>query len=426
MPGSEHCSFCGKPKNEVANLIAGGSSGIFICNGCVEMSHTALVEVQLQKAKEADADKPLPKPLELLALLNEYVIGQETAQKIVATAVYNHYKRRRAIREGFKFDVEIQKSNILIGGPSGCGKTQIARTIARILNVPFYVQDATKLTQAGYVGEDVDVVIQGLIEKAKGNVEQAQWGIVVIDEIDKLARKSGRDASAYRDVSGEGVQQALLKLVEGGEITIAKSKGSRLIDPMLQETVTVDTTNILFICMGSFNGIKDVIQRRVNSKVRVGFGGTQKEEVNEAEIYGDLNEDDILEFGIIPELAGRLPVLTSVLKLTEEELVRVLLEPKDSLVKQFKALFRMDDIDLQFEDKALKAIARKAATRETGARALRGIIEKLLLPHSLTAPSDPEIEAIRITEDYVEGKVAEPIIVKGKKKSPPPLQVAEG
>ena len=391
-----------------------GSDGVSICDGCVGKAAAALASAKRAGLKEA---RPLPKPLEILAELDRYVIGQTQAKRTIAVAVYHHYKRLKAISEGFKFegdDADLKKSNILVTGPSGCGKTQIARTIAKILDVPFYVQDATKLTQAGYVGDDVDVILQGLLEKAKGNVEVAQRGIVVIDEVDKLARKSGRDVSGYRDVSGEGVQQALLKLTEGGEVTIVQGVGARLFDPSQQRTVTIDTTNILFICMGSFDGLKDVIQKRVNQASRVGFGGKPKSQVDEYTIYQDICEDDILEFGIIPELAGRLPVLTSVLSLTEDELVRVLTEPKDALIRQFRALYAMEDeIDLQFDEEALRAIAAKAKTRKTGARALRGILEEILLPHSLEIPSDPSVQALRITADYVQGKVKEPIVVRG-------------
>lgn len=415
MAENIRCSFCGRHKNEVKQLIEGINT--YICDGCIFRSYDAIHD---KEAEDGDEDAPLPKPLELMAQLDEYVIGQTQAKRTVAVAVYNHYKRLKAQEYGFMFEgesVDIQKSNILITGSSGCGKTQIARVIARILGVPFFIQDATKLTQAGYVGDDTDVIIQGLLEKADGDVELAQKGLVVLDEIDKLGRKSGLDQSGYRDVSGEGAQQALLKLVEGGEITVAEGKGARLIDASQQKTVTVDTTNILFIGMGSFDGMQDVIQKRMNKEARLGFGGTPKGKVDNAKIFEDITEDDILEFGIIPELAGRMPVLTSVLKLTEEELVRVLTEPKDALVKQYKALYQMEDrIDLQFEDAALRAIARKASGRKTGARALRGILEELLLPFSLEAPSNPEIEAIRLTEDYVEGRTDSPLIVQGKKR----------
>ncbi len=415
MPDLEKCSFCSRPKNEVDALI--GSRGVFICNDCIDKGQTAISQQRISTKKEEHV--PLPKPLQILDALNDYVIGQDFAKKTVAAAVYNHYKRREAKRLGLKLedDVEIEKSNILVTGPSGCGKTALARTIAKLLRVPFHIGDATKLTQAGYVGDDVDTLLQGLLEKCSWNVDQAQWGIIVIDEIDKIARKSGREGSYGRDVSGEGVQQALLKLVEGGEVTIAKGNGTRLIDPTVQPSLTIDTSNILFICMGSFDGIQDVINRRINKNTSLGFGGKQKTKIEIHDVYKDLSEDDILDFGILPELAGRLPVLTSVLPLTEDELMRILTEPKNALVKQYRALYMMDNIDLQFDEGALRKIASKAKERQTGARALRGIIEKLLLPYHLTAPSDPEIKAIRITEDFVMG-TGEPIIVREAVKAP--------
>jgi ATP-dependent Clp protease ATP-binding subunit ClpX len=294
-----------------------------------------------------------------------------------------------------------------------CGKTQIARTIAKILNVPFYVQDATKLTQAGYVGDDVDVILQGLLEKCDWNVERAQWGICVIDEIDKIARKSGSRGSGYRDVTGEGVQQAILKLVEGGDVTIAKGKGARLIDGSQQETITIDTTNILFICMGSFDGIQETVNQRMNKGSRVGFGGASKKaEISTKEVYENLGEDDVLEFGIIPELAGRLPVLTGVLELTKEELIQIMTEPKDALVKQEQFLYQMENVSLEFEPEALEAIAEQAKKRKTGARALRGIVANLLLPYDLTTPGS-DITTLRITADFVRGQ-GEPIIERSK------------
>jgi endopeptidase Clp ATP-binding regulatory subunit ClpX len=290
-----------------------------------------------------------------------------------------------------------------------CGKTQIARTIAKILGVPFYIQDATKLTQAGYVGDDVDVILQGLLEKCDWNVERAQWGICVIDEIDKIARKSGKRGAGYRDVTGEGVQQAILKLVEGGEVTIAKGKGARLIDGSQQETITIDTSNILFIGMGSFDGIQETVNERMNKGAAVGFGAkSKKKDLSDKEIYADLSEDDILDFGIIPELAGRMPVLTGVLQLTKEELIRIMTEPKDALVKQEQFLYEMEGVELVFPPEALDAIAEKATERKTGARALRSIVANLLLDYDLETPGS-DITRIEITADYVNG-TGEPAI----------------
>lgn len=365
------------------------------------------------KPKEDPSDAPLPKPLEILARLDEYVIGQSTAKKTVATAVYKHYKRREAARRGFALGgqpVEIDKSNILIVGKSGNGKTQIARTIARLLRVPFHIGDATRITQAGYAGDDPESLLQGLLEKCSWDVEKAKWGIIVIDEIDKIGRKTGREVAGYRDVSGEGVQQALLKIVEGGEVTVSRGLGARVGDPT-KEAIVVDTTNILFIGMGSFDGIQNTIGTRLNKSAKLGFGNALRRSVPDDELYPNLTDEDIIEFGIIPELAGRLPVLTSVLPLTEAELVRVLTEPRDALVKQLQALYAMDDVDLQFDPEALLAVAKQAKARETGARALRGILERLLLPYDLDIPSRPEVAGLRITADFVNGRGA-PVITE--------------
>lgn len=360
----------------------------------------ALREERLHEGATAD-NMALPTPLEIVKMLDEHVISQSFAKRSVAAAVYKHYKRRRAEQQGLKLDVDIQKSNILMLGPSGCGKTEIARVIARILGVPLFIQDCTKLTQAGYVGEDVDVVVRGLLEKCAHDPERAKWGIVILDEVDKIARKSGRDNAGYRDITGEGVQQALLKLIEGDQVTVTIG-GGRMGGPE-GSTITVDTTNILFIGMGSFDGIQDVVSRRVNKSASLGFGSTLKKEVNLKDVYLEAEEEDVLDFGFISELAGRLPVITSVLPLTEEELVRVLTEPKNSIIKQFRALYQMDDIDLQFEEEALKAIAALAVKRKTGARALRGVLEKLMNPWDLQAPS-LGLSTLRVTQSFVEGK----------------------
>lgn len=412
---------------------------VLICNFCIDDAQTAIVQKEREIASKG-GDKPLPTPREIMAMLDDYVIGQGIAKKTVAAAVYRHYRRRQVWEETkgkLPNGLELEKSNILMTGPSGCGKTQIARTIAKILDVPFYVGDATKLTQAGYVGDDVDTLLQGLLEKCSWNVDRAQWGIIVIDEIDKIARKSGGTGSAYRDVTGEGVQQALLKLVEGGEVTIAKGQGARLMDPTQQQTVTIDTTNILFICMGSFDGIQRVVSQRVNKNHSVGFGGRQKrKEISDKEVYENLSEEDILEFGIIPELAGRLPVLTGVLRLTKEEMVQIMTEPKDAIVKQEKFLYGLGDVTLDFEDEALEAIAEAAQERKTGARAIRGILTNLMLPYDMDVPGS-DITYLKVTGAYARGE-GDPVIhrageeyddsevVKALEPQKTALQVQEG
>jgi ATP-dependent Clp protease ATP-binding subunit ClpX len=297
-------------------------------------------------------------------------------------------------------------------GPSGSGKTEIARTIARMLKIPFYVADATKLTQAGYVGDDVDSVLQGLIQDAGGDVEKAQWGICVIDEIDKLARKSGRGASGYRDVSAEGVQQALLKLVEGGIVSLARGMNAKLISSDIQSVDVIDTSNILFICAGSFAGIEDIVAQRVNKGSRMGFGAseTTKKELSRTDVYSQITEDDLLDFGIIPELLGRLPVRTSTVELTEDELIQILTQPKHALVKQKQALFKLDKITLIFDDDALREIARKAKSSVTGARSLRTIVEQVLHSIAYEAPSDPSIVSITVTSETVRG--GNPVIIR--------------
>lgn len=406
------CIFCQRPRNEVKALIPSPrDSRTFICDGCLRDGIRTLNASA--KPKDDGTEAPLPKPNEILARLNDYVIGQDMAKSHVAAAVYQHYKRREAVRRGFVFKgepVEIQKSNILIAGPSGSGKTQIARTVARLLRVPFYIGDATRITQAGYAGDDPESLIQGLLEKCSWDVEKAKWGIIALDEVDKLARKTGREVAGYRDVSGEGVQQALLKIMEGGEVTVSKGLGARVGDPT-KEAITFDTSNVLFLCMGSFAGIETLVSKRLNGSVRLGFGGSLRQDYPAREIYSSLIDEDFVEFGIIPELVGRLPVLTGVVPLEEAELVRVLTEPKDAIVRQQQALYAMDDVDLQFDDAALRAIARQAKERQTGARALRSILASLLLPYDLQVPSTPEIKSLRVTADFVCGRSG-PIIVK--------------
>lgn len=403
------CSLCNRPKNEVKNLFkidtkAGGE--ILICNRCVRELDDGMVEEDRKKEITNKKKEPLKKPREIRAYLDQYVIAQEQAKKDIAIAVYDHYRRREV--RGITGGIEIQKSNILLMGPSGTGKTEIARAVARMLKVPFYVGDATRMTQAGYVGDDVETVLQGLISDAGGDPEKAEWGIVFLDECDKMAKKSGRGATGYRDVSGEGVQQALLKLVEGGRMPVPRGVGTKLLSADVQSVDMIDTSNILFIFAGSFAGIEETVNRRANKGTRMGFGtgDTQKKELSKSEVYAQVTEEDLLDFGIIPELLGRLPVRTSTLPLTEDEMVQVLTEPKNALVKQKKSLFSLDDIDLVFDPEALRAIGKEAIKRETGARSLRSIVEEILRPYRYDAPSDSTIARIVITEETVKGGTA--------------------
>ncbi len=391
------CSFCGKAKNEVKNLVEG--NGASICNGCIIACVEALGS---GPAETKDEEPPLPTPHEIKAFLDGYVISQESTKKDVAVAVYNHYKRREAIRKGVHLpdDVEIQKSNLLIMGPSGTGKTQCARAISRVLKVPFYNVDCTRLTSAGYVGDNVESMLQGLLADCGNDIEKAQWGIVYMDEFDKMARKSGRNATGYRDVSGEGVQQSLLKMLEGTVMPVPRGMGSVISD----KNDMFDTTNVLFMCAGSFAGIEEIVKARVNKTSRMGFGSAARKDLSESEVYQSIEEADILEFGIIPELLGRIPIHTSTLPLTDDEMVRILTEPKDALVKQFGALFGLDKIELVFDDEALRAIGQEAKKRPTGARALRSIMERILKNYAFECPSDPTVRKIRITKEAAERK----------------------
>lgn len=376
------------------------------------------------KSKAAAKSKGafLGKPKDIKAYLDQHIISQERLKKDLATAVYHHYKRRT--RAKLKQEVEIEKSNILILGPSGTGKTASLKALSKMLQVPFYIQDCTRMTQAGYVGDDTEDVIRGLVEAANGNIEQAEWGIVLLDEFDKLARKSGRGASGYRDVSGEGAQQGLLKMIEGDQMVVSRGRGKNASITTIgadgtvrSNTDVIDTTNILFVAAGSFAGIEEVVAQRVNKKARVGFGSAdnRRKELTMTDVYEQVTADDILDFGLIPELLGRLPVLTSTYELSEEDMVRVLTEPKNSLIKQFTALFEMDDIALEFDKGALLAMAKEAKKRPTGARGLRTIVESVLKPFAYDAPSDSTIERVLITEATVNGGEAEITRSKGKK-----------
>jgi len=396
----KRCNFCNRPRNEVKKLISADSDSVSICDRCVANIGDVLTRTGTTDKVQ---DKPLKKPREIAACISESVISQDDAKREVAIAVYEHYRRREILRKGGSLmidgePVEVEKSNILMLGPSGSGKTAIARAVAKLLDVPFYVGDATRLTQAGYVGDDVETLLQGLMAAAGNDVERAQWGIIFIDEIDKLARKSGRSASGYRDVSGEGVQQSLLKLIEGSEVPIPRGRVS---SGGPREKDMIDTTNILFICAGSFAGIEDVIEQRLNKGARLGFGNDLRTEYSTSELYRETTIDDLQEFGLIPELVGRLPVLTSTYELTEDELIEILTTPRSSFCKQFRALYSLDGIDLRFEPDALREIARLAKQQTTGARALRSLLKRVLKPYSYEAPNDSDIVEIHITEEAV-------------------------
>ena len=410
------CSFCGKPKNEVPEqkLVNGLDENAKICSKCNQGAtkiFTADTDTDT-KVKGAKKEEPLRKPREICAFLDQHVISQRKAKVDIAVAVYNHYKRRVALQKGLHPDIEVQKSNIMLLGPSGTGKTEVARSIARMLKVPFYVADAARLTQAGYVGDDVESILQGLIADADGDIERAQWGICFIDEFDKLARKSGRTASGYRDVTGEGVQQALLKLLEGSRVAIPRGMNTKAIMSGVGNADMLDTTNVLFVGAGSFAGIEECVERRVNKRASLGFGAVQREKLGKSDIYLQVTEEDVLEFGMIPELVGRMPVLTTTVELTEDDLVQILTGPKNALIKQQQALYAMDDVELQFEEEALRAIACEAKKRPTGARALRSIVESILAPYSFDIPGDPTVGILRITEDCARGKGPAVIIRK--------------
>lgn len=402
------CGACGRGANEVLGFfrIAFQSGDRpLICNRCVADLADKAAQARHPNAKTKQRP-PLKKPREIKAHLDKYVIGQDQAKRTIALAVYNHFKRREDFivrrREEKEEDIEINKSNILLLGPSGTGKTEIARSIARLLKIPFHVADATKLTMSGYVGDDVESLLQGLVSDAGGEVERAEWGIVVVDECDKMARKSGRGSTGFRDVTGEGVQQALLKLVEGSKISVPRN-GSKA--GVGAPSDLMDTSNVLFIFAGSFAGMEEIVQRRLSKSSRIGFGTdtVRPRDLTLSEVYDHVTEDDFLEFGLIPELLGRLPVRTSTRALTEEELVRILTEPRNALIKQHRKLFSLDGIDLQFDDDALRAIAHEATKRTTGARALATIVEAVIAPFAFDAPSDSTIESIRVTADAVIG-----------------------
>ena len=413
-PKCVRCSFCGKSQENVRKIVAG--PGVYICDECVELC-TSIIESELYEDEKAGYTlnelEEIPNPKEIRKILDDYVIGQDEAKKTLSVAVYNHYKRIAHDENSDKDDVEIQKSNILLLGPTGSGKTLLAKTLARILNVPFAMADATTLTEAGYVGEDVENILLKLIQAADGDIQKAEKGIIYIDEIDKITRKS-ENPSITRDVSGEGVQQALLKIIEGTVASVPPQGGRKHPN---QELLQINTENILIICGGAFEGLENIIKDRTGEKA-IGFGSNikSKKEMKTYEIFQELLPQDLLKFGLIPEFIGRLPIIATLKELDREALIKILVEPKNALVKQYQKLFQIDGVELSFEEEALGAIVDKAIERKTGARGLRSIIEEIMRDIMYEIPSDPTIEKCIISKDTVLNNIG-PEIVKNENKT---------
>ena len=412
-PKSVRCSFCGKAQENVRKIVAG--PGVYICDECIELCNS-IIEAELYEDDKAGYTlnelNNIPSPKEFKKILDDYVIGQEEAKKTLSVAVYNHYKRIAHEENVKKDDVEIQKSNILLLGPTGCGKTLLAKTLAKILNVPFAIADATTLTEAGYVGEDVENILLKLIQAADGDIEKAEKGIIYIDEIDKITRKT-ENPSITRDVSGEGVQQALLKIIEGTVASVPPQGGRKHPN---QELIQINTENILIICGGAFEGLENIIKDRTGEKA-IGFGTQIKsqKEIDRTEIFKELLPQDLLKFGLIPEFIGRLPIIATLQDLDKEALLKILVEPKNSLIKQYQKLFEIDGVELVFEQEALDAIVDKAIERKTGARGLRSIIEDIMRDIMFDIPSNPKIEKCIVTKKTVLEK-AEPEVVENDLK----------